>query len=244
MDGSMTPEHAQALERLRAGWGRMDGRTVLVTGATRGIGLETAVRLAGLGADVLVHGRDAGRGAAALAAVRAASAPGAPSGAPPADLGSLAGVRRLAAEVAPGPPAPRRPRRQRGRVRPRAARDGGRARADVRRQRRRAHPAGRGAPAGASRRGAVARRHPELGLALDRRDALGRPAARRPRRLRRAPRLRPVQAGRAHADARARPAAGGQRRVAPCASTRATWPPRCWRAGGPTSPASPSRTAP
>ena len=40
-------------------WGRMDGRSVLVTGATRGIGLETAVRLAGLGADVLVHGRDA-----------------------------------------------------------------------------------------------------------------------------------------------------------------------------------------
>ena len=75
MDESMTPEHAQALERLRAGWGRMDGRSVLVTGATRGIGLETAVRLAGLGADVLVHGRDAGRGAAALAAVRAASAP-------------------------------------------------------------------------------------------------------------------------------------------------------------------------
>ena len=99
MDGSMMPAHRQALERLRAGWGRMDGRCALVTGATRGIGLETAVRLAGLGADVLVHGRDAGRGAAALAAVRAASGPGASPSLHPGDLGSLAGVRRLAAEV-------------------------------------------------------------------------------------------------------------------------------------------------
>ena len=99
MDGSMTPAHRRALERLRSAWGRMDGRCVLVTGATRGIGLETAVRLAGLGADVLVHGRDPGRGAAALAAVRAASASGASPSLHSADLGSLAGVRRLAAEV-------------------------------------------------------------------------------------------------------------------------------------------------
>lgn len=100
MDEPLTPEHARALERLRAGWGRMDGRSVLVSGAARGIGLETAVRLAGLGADVLVHGRDAGRGAAALAAVRDASARGARPELYVADLGSVAGVRRLAAEVA------------------------------------------------------------------------------------------------------------------------------------------------
>ena len=99
MDGSMTPEHRQALERLRAGWGRREGRQVLVTGATRGIGLETAVQLARLGADVLVHGRDAGRGAAALAAVHDASAAAASPSLHVADLGSLAGVRGLAAEV-------------------------------------------------------------------------------------------------------------------------------------------------
>jgi len=97
-DGT-TPAHRAALRRLRAGWGRMDGRAVLVTGATRGIGLETAVRLAGLGADVLVHGRDPGRGAAALAAVRAASFPTVSPALYLADLGSSADVRRLAADV-------------------------------------------------------------------------------------------------------------------------------------------------
>jgi NAD(P)-dependent dehydrogenase (short-subunit alcohol dehydrogenase family) len=96
---TMTAAHRAALARLRTAWGRMDGRAVLVTGATRGIGLETAVQLAGLGADVLVHGRDAGRGAAALSAVRSASVPGAAPALYLADLSSPAEVRRLAAEV-------------------------------------------------------------------------------------------------------------------------------------------------
>lgn len=96
---SMTPGHRASLDRLRTAWGRMDGKTVLVTGATRGIGLEAAVRLAGLGADVLVHGRDSARGAAALAAVRAASAPGARPALHLADLSTLDGVRGLAAGV-------------------------------------------------------------------------------------------------------------------------------------------------
>jgi NAD(P)-dependent dehydrogenase (short-subunit alcohol dehydrogenase family) len=95
----MTPEHRAALDRLRSAWGRMDGKAVLVTGATRGIGLETAVRLAELGADVVVHGRDPARGAEALAAVRAASSPGARPALHLADLSTLDGVRRLAAEV-------------------------------------------------------------------------------------------------------------------------------------------------
>jgi NAD(P)-dependent dehydrogenase (short-subunit alcohol dehydrogenase family) len=99
MDDATTPAHTAALRRLRAAWGGMDGRSVLVTGATRGIGLETAVRLAGLGADVLVHGRDEDRGAAALAAVRAASSPVAAPALYTADLSTLAGVRGLAAAV-------------------------------------------------------------------------------------------------------------------------------------------------
>jgi NAD(P)-dependent dehydrogenase (short-subunit alcohol dehydrogenase family) len=99
VDETMTPTHRAALARLRGAWSRMDGRTVLVTGATRGIGLETAVRLAALGADVLVHGRDPGRGTAALAAVQAASATTASPALHLADLSSLAGVRGLAAAV-------------------------------------------------------------------------------------------------------------------------------------------------
>jgi NAD(P)-dependent dehydrogenase (short-subunit alcohol dehydrogenase family) len=99
MDEKVTPAHRAALSRLRAACGRMDGRSVLVTGATRGIGLETAVQLAGLGADVLVHGREPGRGSAALAAVRAASAPAASPALYLADLSSLGAVRRLAAEL-------------------------------------------------------------------------------------------------------------------------------------------------
>lgn len=99
MDDALTPTHAETLRRLRDAWGSMDGRTALVTGATRGIGLETAVRLAGLGADVLVHGRDEGRGAAALATVAAVSAPGTSPAVYTADLSTLAGVHGLADAV-------------------------------------------------------------------------------------------------------------------------------------------------
>jgi retinol dehydrogenase-14 len=76
----------------------MTGKTVLVTGSTDGIGRQTAVELAALGADVLVHGRDARRGAAALADVRAASAGGS-AALYLADLSTRAGVRALAARV-------------------------------------------------------------------------------------------------------------------------------------------------
>jgi len=97
--GAITPTHQRALDGLRRGWGRLDGRTVLVTGATRGIGLETATRLAELGAEVLVHGRDAGRGEAALAAVRAVCASRATPALYLADLSDVAQVRSLAADV-------------------------------------------------------------------------------------------------------------------------------------------------
>ena len=49
----------------------MKGRVALVTGATSGIGLATAIALAGLGADVHLVGRDEARGSIALGVVEA-----------------------------------------------------------------------------------------------------------------------------------------------------------------------------
>lgn len=48
----------------------MRGRTVLITGATGGIGYETARVLAGQGAQVVITGRDVGRGQTAVGAIR------------------------------------------------------------------------------------------------------------------------------------------------------------------------------
>jgi retinol dehydrogenase-14 len=53
--------------------GTMQGRTVLVTGATDGIGLHTARALAGLGAHVIITGRTEARGLAAVEDIDAAS---------------------------------------------------------------------------------------------------------------------------------------------------------------------------
>jgi NAD(P)-dependent dehydrogenase (short-subunit alcohol dehydrogenase family) len=76
----------------------MTGKTVLVTGATNGIGLETAKGLAAQGARLFVHGRSTERGQAALDEIKKA-APAAQIEFLKADLSSLASVRGLAEEV-------------------------------------------------------------------------------------------------------------------------------------------------
>ena len=76
----------------------MSGRTVLVTGATGGIGRATAAGLVALGARVGLVGRDRDRAAAAASAIRAAT-PTAYVDVFVADVSSQREVRRLAAEV-------------------------------------------------------------------------------------------------------------------------------------------------
>lgn len=67
------------------------GKTAVVTGATGGLGYETARMLAEHGARVILAGRNAGKGASALAAIRA-NAPKADIAFEMIDLGSLASV--------------------------------------------------------------------------------------------------------------------------------------------------------
>jgi len=75
----------------------MAGRTVLVTGATGGIGLATAEGLARLGADIAITGRDCERTAAAVRRVHAVG--GGRVDAFVGDMSSQAEVRRIADEV-------------------------------------------------------------------------------------------------------------------------------------------------
>ena len=74
---------------------RMDGKVCLITGATRGIGLEAAKALARLGATVVLVGRDTTRTKDALDEVRAV-APEAKVDSLLADFTSLDSVRKLA----------------------------------------------------------------------------------------------------------------------------------------------------
>jgi NAD(P)-dependent dehydrogenase (short-subunit alcohol dehydrogenase family) len=77
--------------------GPLAGRTVLVTGATTGIGRATALGLASMGARLAITGRDRGRTEDAAREIRAAG--GGPVDLFVADLSSQAQVRRLAGEV-------------------------------------------------------------------------------------------------------------------------------------------------
>src|SRR5690606_2190819 len=73
----------------------MAGKICLVTGATDGIGLETARALAGAGAEVIIHGRSAEKGARSIEAI-ALTAPEAKLSFVQADFSSLAQVREMA----------------------------------------------------------------------------------------------------------------------------------------------------
>src|SRR5260370_33250394 len=72
----------------------MKGTVCVVTGATSGIGKAAATALAGLGATVVMVGRDRGRTEAAAAQIAAVGA--SPPRAEVADLASLEQVRGLA----------------------------------------------------------------------------------------------------------------------------------------------------
>ncbi|HEX9467926.1 MAG TPA: SDR family NAD(P)-dependent oxidoreductase, partial [Bradyrhizobium sp.] len=76
---------------------KMDGKTVLITGSTDGVGRYVAAQLAAAGAKVLIHGRDKARGQSLADEIKRAGH------AEPifyqADLSSLAGSRQLANAV-------------------------------------------------------------------------------------------------------------------------------------------------
>jgi len=81
----------------------MQGKTVVVTGATSGIGEVAALELAGKGARIVFIARDRNRGEVTLAKLNA-KAPGLSHQVHYADLTRLAEMKRVAAEIAASEP--------------------------------------------------------------------------------------------------------------------------------------------
>ena len=81
----------------------MQGKTVVISGATSGIGQVAAEKLAAIGARMVLVARDKPRGEAALARLRQAG-PGAQHSIHYADLSRLSEVKRVAAEIAAAEP--------------------------------------------------------------------------------------------------------------------------------------------
>jgi len=77
----------------------IDGRLFIITGATSGIGLETARQLAGIGARLVLVGRDPARGTAAVDEIKRL-APRAAVEIHYADLARMDQVRELGAKLA------------------------------------------------------------------------------------------------------------------------------------------------
>lgn len=81
----------------------MQGKTVVITGGTSGIGLVAAVQLAAKGARLVLIARDMARGEAAMTKIRAAN-PNAAHAIHYADLATIAEVKRVAAAIAAAEP--------------------------------------------------------------------------------------------------------------------------------------------
>jgi NAD(P)-dependent dehydrogenase (short-subunit alcohol dehydrogenase family) len=78
-----------------------NGKLAVVTGATGGLGYETALALARAGAEVLVTGRNAEKGRAAIEGIKRA-VPSAKVRFAMLDLASLASIRAFAATMLAG----------------------------------------------------------------------------------------------------------------------------------------------
>jgi NAD(P)-dependent dehydrogenase (short-subunit alcohol dehydrogenase family) len=87
-----------------AGMPRLEGKTAVVTGANRGLGLEIAAGLAAAGATVVLACRSPDKTEAAIAEIRR-RAPQAKTAGVPLDLSDLASVRRCAKALAGQYPA-------------------------------------------------------------------------------------------------------------------------------------------